>query len=44
MLILIEIALATFAVTYILKFTDGPWDVFWKFRRWVGIQWQFDDK
>lgn len=42
MLILFEIALATFAVTYVLKFTDGPWDAFWYFRRWIGIQWQFD--
>ena len=41
MLILIEIALATFAVTYLIRYTDGPFDIFWKLRRLVGIEWDY---
>lgn len=44
MLILIEIALATFAVAYLIRYTDGPFDVLWEFRRKIGMEWGYDEK
>jgi hypothetical protein len=43
-LCLLLISLATFAVTYELRYTDGPFDAFWNLRRAFGIQVQLDDK
>lgn len=35
---LLIVSLATFASTYLMKYTDGPLDMFWKLRRKIGIQ------
>lgn len=34
---MIELAAATFAITYMIRFTDGPGDIFLRFRKLVGF-------
>ena len=34
---MIIIGLATFAITYVLRYTSGPFDVFERLREWAGI-------
>lgn len=34
---IIVCGLASFAVTYMIKYTDGPFNIFQKFRFWIGL-------
>ena len=38
MVALLKFSLATFGITYLIRYTDGPFNIFIVFRLWMGIK------
>ena len=36
--VLLKFAFATFGITYLIRYTDGPFGIFAVFRLWMGIK------